>query len=161
MSFPCVSSVHVDPYVAAPFLKAFTPIIQGLGMVGIEVMGDLNLKDENTSVRIALWSKQPPPCQNFIAASFSLRPLPSCCGVLVSHQSYVTESWRGRGVGSVMQDMKTWLGRTLRIGKMIATVVEGNATEEHILRKYGWVSGAPFVNHRTGHTVVEWEKVFK
>ena len=162
--FGCVPSVVGDPYVAIPFLRAFTPAILAYGMINIEIVGDLNLnlnlKDEHSSTRVCLWARYPDG-NHFIAAGFSLRPMAGCCGVLISHQSFVAHAWQGKGIGHLMQDMKDWIGKTLKIGKLIATVVEGNGAEEHILRKHGWAAGIPFINHRTGHTVVEWEKVFK
>jgi len=165
-----------DPYVEAPFLAKFNPIAVAAGLRQIVFEGiPLVDKEKFNQIRIMLMDHHPRTEKiigndteptvfggyNYSCASFRLQSLPSCCGVLVSHDSYVVDAWRGKGLGNLMQDMKTWLGETLKIGKMIATVHQGNAAEEHLLRKYGWRPGEPFLNHRSGSTIIEWEKVFR
>lgn len=172
-----------DPYVKAPFLKRFTPRCEELGLsnLTLELTGDTfgiwaDKKDDvQNSMRVCLWDSHPRVERivgndteptvfggyDYICASFRLTTLPSCCGVLVSHDTYVVDQWRGKGLAHLMHGMKDWLGGRLRIGKMIATVMDGNAAEEHILQKHGWVRGEPFTNHRTGRSIVQWEKVLK
>lgn len=98
--------------------------------------------------------------EHFTIAKFKLVSMPGCCGVLISTDSWVHESWRGRGIGKLMQTMKEWFARELKIGCLLATVVKGNQPEENLLRKTGWRPVSEFVNPKTGNTINVWKKEF-
>ena len=136
----------------------FQGSVEPKGIERIELLGIQCPMNAKTSIRVVLWTR--PPIGPLVGAGFRLSSLPGCCGVLVSHESYVTQALQRRGLGLLMQEMKEFIAREYRVGKMIATVLQGNKAEETLLLKTGWRPGVAFRNRRTDNLIVEWEKTF-
>jgi hypothetical protein len=95
---------------------------------------------------------------NPLVASFKLVQMPGCCGVLVSTESQVQIAYRGKGIGTFLQEIKEFLAKRFQVGSMIATVVDGNAAEERILNKTGWIPVYNLVNPKSGNLINVWKK---
>lgn len=91
---------------------------------------------------------------------FSLTQLPGCCGVLVSHNMLIHKDYRNKGVGTFLQGIKEEIAKDNGYTSMLATVVESNKAEIHILEKAGWEPESCFINNRTGNTVWYYTKSF-
>ena len=89
-------------------------------------------------------------------AGFQLTPLPGCCGILVSHDTFVMPSHQGQGIGTAMMKAKICIAQDLGFSRLLATVRSDNGTELHLLRKAGWVRTDEFVNKRTNHPIECW-----
>ena len=93
-------------------------------------------------------------------ASFILEFLPSCGGVLLSNNSWVNQAFRGKGVGSLMQEMKMWIANKLEVSMLLATVIVGNEAEEALLGKHGWKPVGPsFRNVHTENDIRMWQRI--
>jgi GNAT superfamily N-acetyltransferase len=168
-----MSTFIIDPYVSRPFLQRFEPLVKEKGLAALKLHGDLSTGPPHPFLQIDVTGPLQlrgvcPTCQTSsmtskvsTVASFRLQALPSCCGVLVSYDSFVAPEWRRRGLGRLMQDMKEFLARQMGVGKLIATVIQGNLAEEKLLTFTGWFPGKPFKNGRSGAVLIEWEKVLK
>jgi hypothetical protein len=91
-------------------------------------------------------------------SQLKLVELPGCCGVAVSTGLSVSHEYTNKGIGNLMQQIRDYVARRLNYGKIIATVVVGNKSEEHLLKKFGFVSTPEFTNPKTGHRIRLWEK---
>lgn len=89
---------------------------------------------------------------------FSLTRMPGCCGILVSHGTSVGYDLRNKGLGSLMQNMKEWIARRRMVGKMIATTLEGNEAQNHLMQKFNWKRTDMFINPKTHNRIIQWEK---
>lgn len=81
---------------------------------------------------------------------FTLAPLPGCCGVVVSTESYLDPSWRGKTVISEhFHKIKEATARKLGYSMMLATVQLRNIPEVVGGSKAGWKLDHFFRNKRT------------
>lgn len=142
----------------------FLSKIQERGLQDLRVLGPYSKKDtpfdngnHEVNATVQLLAVKPGFIKDM--AHFTLVSMPGCCGVMVSTKSEVDAALRRKGVGLLMQEMKEYIARRYRIGKLVATVIKGNKAEESLLLRAGWVAGQPFKNARTGNTIIEWEKV--
>lgn len=88
------------------------------------------------------------------ASSFRLVELINCCGVLVSTQTYVYNSYRGKGIAQKLMPFKEEIAKILGYSLLMATVdIGNNPAEVHILEKFGWENTQTFLNKRTNHTL--------
>lgn len=87
-------------------------------------------------------------------SSFSLTELPGCTQVCVSHGCFVQLGKRGKGVGQ--REHKARLAEMRRLGydSAICTVRKDNATERHILHKFGWREVDSFTSTKNGGTIL-------
>ena len=90
-------------------------------------------------------------------ATFSLSPLPGCCGVLVSYYSEVRADQRKLGLGTILLKTRMDAARRGGYGHLIATVLASNKVEEHLLQDNGWVCTGEFRNPKTSNLVHIWQ----
>jgi hypothetical protein len=86
-------------------------------------------------------------------AYFSLAKLAGCCGACVSYYSYVDFSYRGGGLGKLLNEIRIEMARQMKFGLLICTDVATNVAQTKILDSVGWTKALDFQNPKTGHTV--------
>lgn len=87
-------------------------------------------------------------------ATFTLREMINCCGILVSTKTMVYEEFRGKGLAQELMLLKEALAKEYGYSCMMATVnMTGNPAEVHILQKFGWSLVNKFKNSRTKNDV--------
>lgn len=89
---------------------------------------------------------------------YNLTQLPGCCGVVVSHGSWLDPNKRGIGLGEYFHKERLNLAEYLGYSCMVATTTDQNKAEQHILEKNGWKKVHTFENYRTGNVVQIWIK---
>lgn len=89
---------------------------------------------------------------------FSLQQMPGCCGVLISYHTQVYSSYQGKGINTFLQSIKEKIARENGYTSLLATTIEKNEAERHILEKNGWRAVDSFVNSRTGNRVIYYTK---
>lgn len=95
---------------------------------------------------------------SWVWVSYSLSPLPGCCGVVVSHNAYVSCNVEGYGLGDYFHKERLGLMKDLGYSCSLCTVTGQNEKQKHILTKNGWNKVDEFVNSRTKNTVEIWTK---
>lgn len=85
--------------------------------------------------------------------SFQLSPMPGCCGIVVSHNAFLSETTRNSGLSQPFRDIKERVAKHFGYSFMIATNDLSNVagTISMIRSKYRFVES--FINSRTGHLV--------
>lgn len=86
-------------------------------------------------------------------SSFSLTPLPGCCGVVVSHNASVHSDYQRKGIGNLCHEFRVSMCKHLNYTLMLCTDVVTNQPQQKILDKHGWQHIFQFNNKRTGNTV--------
>lgn len=87
-------------------------------------------------------------------ATFTLKEMINCCGILVSTKTLVYKDFEGQGIAQEMMLLKESLAKVYGYSCMMATVnMTGNPAEVHILEKSGWTCVSSFVNSRTKNKV--------
>lgn len=92
---------------------------------------------------------------------FYLAELPGCCGILVSYQTHVWKEYRNKGINTFLQEIKEDIARENGFTRLMATTIDSNDAEKHILEKTGWKEVDRFVNRRSGNTVITYVKDVK
>lgn len=85
--------------------------------------------------------------------SFTLTPMPHCCGVLISSGARTSAAWAAKGIGALMNEFRTKVATELGYSLMICTDRTGNAPQEKILTKNNWQEIHQFHNRRSGNDV--------
>lgn len=86
-------------------------------------------------------------------ATFALKELPGCCGVLVSFYSEVAENYRKQGLGTLLNGVRMDAARRAGYGLLLATVLQSNQIEKALLKDNGWVLTREFRNPKTQNIV--------
>lgn len=89
---------------------------------------------------------------------YFLSGFPGCCGILVSHGSWLAEKFRGFGLGDYFHKERLRLAKEMGYSCITCTTISSNKTEIAILTKNNWKKVHEFVNSRTGNTVHIWVK---
>lgn len=146
--------MHQVATLKEEFLSKFKKPLQ-------DIMGDgatphLSVWEDvaKNSIEIQFWVVQ----NGLSRVRFNLTRMPGCCGILVSHGTYVMPEWQNKGLGSLMQIMKEWIARKRLVGKMIATTIEQNEPQNHLMEKFNWKKTDLFVNPKTSNRIIQWEK---
>lgn len=155
------------PIIPSDFIDAFTSRVRALQYESVRINGKLDPADGDFDCRVSVTKKvafvstaRAGQFYDSHICNFQLTHLRGCGGVLVSHNSWVQHGEQGRGLGTLMQEMKMWIARLLEVGQLLATVVVGNKVEEGMLEKHGWVKvGQPFRNAHTENTVQMWQRI--
>ncbi len=153
------------PVVPSEFIDAFEPRIKEMGFTNLRITGDLEpfYADFNATVTIikkTAWTSEPSKFYDAHVGTFRLQHMAGCGGILLSHGAYVARTARGKGIGTLMQEMKVWLASKMEAGMLLATVIVGNEAEEGLLGKHGWKQvGPPFRNVHTENNVQMWQKI--
>lgn len=84
---------------------------------------------------------------------FSLSELPGCCGILVSHNAHVCQEYRGRGVGTLLNELRIHMAHKFRYSILLCTTDIYNKAENKVLDRNKWKSIQKFKNERTGNSI--------
>ena len=95
---------------------------------------------------------------NFLVASFSMDVFPGCCAYAASYETNVTPRFRGKGIGTALQEVKAKLAKEAGFTHMLATCKKDNITQISILEKAGWEKLHDCVNKRTNNQLILWIK---
>lgn len=153
------------PIIPSEFIGAFEARIKEKGCTSIRIEGKLDpfyaeFKAKISFIERRQWANASGKYYDYHVASFILEHLPSCGGILLSTNSWVNQSFRGKGVGSLMQEMKLWIASRLEASMLLATAIIGNEAEEALLGKHGWKQVGPsFRNVHTENDVQMWQKI--
>jgi len=153
------------PIVPTEFIDAFEKRVKSLRYHTVRITGELDPEYAEFKARVGIIEKReftsdPTKHYDYHVASFDLEHMPGCGGILLSHKTWVGHSERGKGIGTLMQEMKMWIASKLEAGMLLATVVVGNEAEEAILGKHGWKQVGPaFRNVHTENNVQMWQKI--
>jgi len=88
-----------------------------------------------------------------VIARFRLYPMINCCGICVSTEAMVQEGYRGRGLGTLLNNLRIDIARYLGYGLLMCTDVVTNTYQRKVLAHNGWRDVWRFVNPRTTNTV--------
>lgn len=84
---------------------------------------------------------------------FFLSPLPGCCGVVVSHGSFLLPQYRASDIGDAFHRMKTKVAQELGYSAMISTTQLKNIPQIVGGAKHGWKYCETFRNKRTNNEI--------
>lgn len=87
----------------------------------------------------------------FCAAKFSMTPMRGNSSILVFHDAEVAESHRGKGLGTRLHGLRLEWAARYKASMVMCTVIDGNAAEESILRRFEWRQSGHTVNLKTGN----------
>lgn len=88
-----------------------------------------------------------------VAATFELIPMINCCGIVVSTRAEVTDEFRNKGLGTVLNSFRIDAARELGYGVLMCTDIISNTPQQAILKRNGWKMIHDFVNPRTKNRV--------
>lgn len=101
--------------------------------------GDFRLSSKNYETTLSCWS---------------LTQLSGCCGVCVSYGAVIVdEELRGKGLGTLLNELRIDLARELGYGCLICTDIEDNIPQQKILNQNGWKKIGSFTNPRTNNEI--------
>ena len=104
--------------------------------------------------KINCGTEEKPRYADIPIASFTLKQMIGCCGILVSTNTYVDKKYQGQGIAHEFMELKIAIAKELGYSMMMSTVdIGNNPAEVHILEKFGWKKIQEFVNKRTKHTL--------
>lgn len=86
-------------------------------------------------------------------AGWSFVEMPGCCGVLISTGAHVIHAYRGKGVGTLLNEYRKRVAKTFGYGLLLCTDILTNDSQQKILDKNGWKQITAFRNPRTGNTI--------
>lgn len=86
-------------------------------------------------------------------ASFELYKLPHCCAILVSCKAWVSEKYRGKRVGTTLNNLRQEIGRVLGYSTLMCTDIEQNKHQRQLLATNGWKDIYSVKNKRTENKV--------
>ncbi len=90
-------------------------------------------------------------CINGVVGEIS--DMPGCPQVAVSHYVFLKDGEKGKGNGQKAHHERLKIMKDLGYDHAIATVVDSNAVEKHILEKQGWRRIDFFTSSKTGNLV--------
>jgi len=88
-----------------------------------------------------------------IIASFELYKMPHCCAILVSCKSYVSEEYRNKRAGTILNQLRQDIGRLLGYSVLMCTDIEQNTHQRKLLATNGWQDIYNVINKRTKNRV--------
>lgn len=89
-------------------------------------------------------------------ASFKLRDMYDCCGVLVASDLHVVSSKRNKGIGSLLVDFMSEFARHYGYGVLQATNRADGEHQRRIFEKLNWANVNTFKNFKTGNVIDVW-----
>lgn len=92
-------------------------------------------------------------CKDKLLSSFELYKLPHCCAILVSCKAYVAEEFRGKRLGTLLNNMRQDIGKLLGYSVLMCTDIEANIHQRQLLATNGWKDIHDVKNKRTGNKV--------
>lgn len=89
---------------------------------------------------------------------YQLDSMPGCSRICISHGLQIWPQYRGKGYATIAHQNRLKQAIELGYDVILATIVEGNKPQEHLLQKFGWKQITFFDNLKTQHRVYLWEK---
>ena len=86
-------------------------------------------------------------------ARFSLTQMPSCCMILIFHNSIVRSKYQNSGIGSILFEFKIEIAKQLGYSTVMCTDIENNISQRKILAKNDFIDIHSNINKRTGNKV--------
>ena len=86
-------------------------------------------------------------------ASFVLMQFPGCCGIALSTQAFVSQNYRRKGIGTILNKLRIEIARHNGYTVLVCTAVSDNITPK-ILLKNGWAETLGLTNKRTENHVI-------
>jgi GNAT superfamily N-acetyltransferase len=120
---------------------------QALAKEKVPVAADVQCSYPNReSIRFRLFD-----AKGNLIARFRLTFLPSCRGILVSHNVLVSPEYRRRGIAKSLLAVKLKVAQDLGVPTLLSTVRDDNVAELAVIRE--WERVYLFRNPRTSNTV--------
>lgn len=91
--------------------------------------------------------------ENKEISSWRLYELPHCCAFMVSCNVNVDKNYRGKRIGTVLNQLRQDIGRILGYSSVICTDIEQNEYQRKLLKTNGWKDIHSVVNKRTNNRV--------
>lgn len=85
--------------------------------------------------------------------SFHFSPMPGCCGVVVSHNTFLNKDYHHSNVSNPFRKIKHELAKALGYTLMIATTQMENLPGVGNMIKAGYMMPKTFTNKRTGNLI--------
>lgn len=92
-------------------------------------------------------------CKNKIVATFELYKMPHCCAILVSCKAFVSEKFRNKRIGTILNQLRQDIGRLLGYSLLMCTDIEKNIYQRQLLNTNGWKDLYNVVNKRTNNKI--------
>ena len=86
-------------------------------------------------------------------SSWKLYQLPHCCAYMVSCNVSVSEDYRNKKIGTVLNQLRQDLGRILGYSAVLCTDIEKNTNQRKLLATNGWKDIHNIINKRTQNRV--------
>jgi GNAT superfamily N-acetyltransferase len=86
-------------------------------------------------------------------AMFNITTMPGCCGICLSTGSFIHPSFRGQGIGKLLNKLRIEFARNLGYGLLLCTDRDDNTASRKILQANGWKDVYQFINPKTGNLV--------
>lgn len=89
-------------------------------------------------------------------ASFQLKDMYNCCGIIVGSDLFVSKNYRGRGFGTLLTSFMEEFSRYYGYGILQGADRKENEYQKRIFDKLKWTSSSEFVNPKTGNVLNIW-----
>lgn len=89
--------------------------------------------------------------------TFSLTAFPGNSSMVISHDLWLNNNTRKKGIGQFLQDFKKEIAKAYEFDIMYCTTLEDNAAENYILAKNDWKVVNRFISRKYGHKCLEWK----
>lgn len=89
-----------------------------------------------------------------IVARTNVESFPKCNGIAIITKVMVMEDYRGRGIGTFVNQFTAYFCRKIGYSVAMCSVRENNMPMRCILAKNGWNENFEFMNKKTGNDVV-------
>jgi len=86
-------------------------------------------------------------------SSFKLYQLQHCCAIMVSCNVIVKKEYRGKRIGTILNQLRQDIGRLLGYSLVLCTDIEQNKHQRQLLKTNGWTDVYSVVNKRTKNRV--------
>jgi RimJ/RimL family protein N-acetyltransferase len=96
--------------------------------------------------------------RHVVIGEYQIDPMPGCKTIGVSHALKIYPEFRGKGYATHAHLERLQKAKELGYDLLLATTVEGNKPQYHILSKFHWKQIRTFDNQHTGNRVILWYK---
>lgn len=86
-------------------------------------------------------------------STFKLYQLQHCCAFMVSCNALVREKYRGKRIGTILNQLRQDIGRLLGYSAIICTDIDKNTPQRKLLATNGWKDVYSVLNKRTKNLV--------
>lgn len=91
-----------------------------------------------------------------IIASFQLKDMYHCCGIIVASDLHIPKGLTNKGIGTILTDFVGQFSKYYGYGIVQATDLVTNEYQTKIFEKLGWKKNIEFVNPKTSNKLVVW-----